>query len=192
MIKNAKYYRELAAERLNDHTYTQKCSDGFNEIWECTNDGSSIYGFSICITRFGISIVGDIGSLTLKVGSDYGMEFLAGDDVGYYIHSKLESEFRNRVDYVGAPKQLARIICLYIKDKEVRRSIYDIVLGEHNSYDGEHGFNMVCNSLNDEIGGEVYDHFYKLQQPSEEIMWRLYAANHAAKEILAHGPNVKC
>ncbi|MCE6982871.1 hypothetical protein EI534_37090, partial [Pseudomonas frederiksbergensis] len=54
------------------------------------------YAFDILITRFGIAIVGDIDGLTFSVGLSYGIEFLAGNDIGYYIHSKLEGHCRER------------------------------------------------------------------------------------------------
>jgi len=83
-------------EVLKDHEYTclvehrvgDKASDFM--IWRCQKPGTSIYGFDIVITKFGIAVMGDIDGLTFRVGSNYGIGFLAGDDVDYYIHSKLE------------------------------------------------------------------------------------------------------
>lgn len=48
------------------------------------------------MTRFGIATVGDIDGLTFSVGLSYGIEFLAGDDIVYYIHSKLERNCQER------------------------------------------------------------------------------------------------
>lgn len=83
---------EEAKKTLEGHEFKQLASwgGGGSEVWECSRPGSSIYAFTICITRMGIAILGDIDGLTFHVGSNYGMAFLAGDDVSYYIHSKLE------------------------------------------------------------------------------------------------------
>jgi hypothetical protein len=82
---------DRAANILATHTYTRLTPLGsIGEIWRCKRPDSTCYGFDIMITRFGIAVVGDIGGLTFNVGATYGTGFLAGDDVDYYIHSKLE------------------------------------------------------------------------------------------------------
>ncbi|WP_369991351.1 hypothetical protein [Pseudomonas xanthosomatis] len=60
------------------------------KTWRCKAPGTTCYAFDILITRFGIATVGDIDGLTFRVGLSYGIEFLAGNDIGYYIHSKRE------------------------------------------------------------------------------------------------------
>lgn len=64
-----------------------------SEIWHCGKNGSSYYAFDICIMPMGIAVCGDIGELTFNV-YDRGIDFLAGKDVGYYIHSKLSHHCR--------------------------------------------------------------------------------------------------
>lgn len=85
-------YKARAAENLENHVYTQLVAGGTVEAWRCKDPRSTFYAFDIIITRFGIAIVGDIENMTFTVGSMYGMEFLAKDDVQYYIHSKLDSK----------------------------------------------------------------------------------------------------
>lgn len=88
--------RERAAECLKDHEYTVLADTDQLKVWRCKAPGTTCYAFDILITRFGIATVGDIDGLTFNVGLSYGIEFLAGDDIGYYIHSKLEEHCRER------------------------------------------------------------------------------------------------
>ncbi|MCC3698803.1 hypothetical protein [Pseudomonas phage PseuP_222] len=88
--------RERAAECLKDHQYTVLADTEQLKAWRCKAPGTNCYAFDILITRFGIATVGDIDGLTFSVGLSYGIEFLAGDDIGYYIHSKLERNCQER------------------------------------------------------------------------------------------------
>ena len=88
--------RERSAECLKGHEYTVLADTDQLTVWRCKAPGTSCYAFDIMITRFGIAIVGDINGLTFNVGLTYGIEFLAGNDIGYYIHSKLEEHCRER------------------------------------------------------------------------------------------------
>lgn len=56
------------------------------KAWRCKAPGTTCYASDILITRFGIVIAGDINGLTFSVGLSCGTEFLAGDDISYYIH----------------------------------------------------------------------------------------------------------
>ena len=88
--------RERAAECLKDHEYTVLADTDQLKAWRCKAPRTTSYAFDILITRFGIATMGDIDGLTFNVGLSYGIEFLAGDDIGYYIHSKLEEHCRER------------------------------------------------------------------------------------------------
>lgn len=88
--------RERAAECLENHQYTVLADTDQLKAWRCKAPSTTCYAFDILITRFGIAIVGDINGLTFNVGLSYGIEFLAGDDIGYYIHSKLERHCQER------------------------------------------------------------------------------------------------
>ncbi len=88
--------RERAAECLEDHEYTVLADTDQLKAWRCKAPRTICYAFDILITRFGVAVVGDIDGLTFSVGLSYGIEFLAGDDIGYYIHSKLERHCQER------------------------------------------------------------------------------------------------
>lgn len=86
-------YKEEALRRLEGFVFAPLTPDdqaGTLDAWRCQKPGTSSYAFDILITRFGISVQGDIQNISFRVGLSYGMPFLAGDDVAYYIHSKLE------------------------------------------------------------------------------------------------------
>ncbi|KQQ60103.1 hypothetical protein ASF84_05170 [Pseudomonas sp. Leaf127] len=84
------------AEDLAQHQYTQLVNENGVEAWRCARPGSSIYGFDICVTRFGMSVMGDIGSLVFGVGSSYGINFLRHNSDGY-LHGKLDGDCKRKV-----------------------------------------------------------------------------------------------
>lgn len=84
------------AEDLEKHQYTQLVNENGVEVWRCAQPGTSCYGFDICVTRFGISMMGDIGSLVFHVGSSYGINFLRHQSDGY-LHEKLDSDCKRQV-----------------------------------------------------------------------------------------------
>ncbi len=114
---------QSAAKTLAQHVYTPLAVNTDCQVWRCARPGSSAYAFDIMMTRYGISIVGDIDGLTFSVGLGYGMQFLAGDDVDYYIHSKLEQNCKERElnedqlrEYVLCG--IAKLICDHVSDEE--------------------------------------------------------------------------
>lgn len=86
--------KEQAIKTMAEHEFTCLVENRTIETWRCQKPGTSIYAFDIIITRFGIAVVGDIDAMTFLVGSSYGLPFLAGDSVSYYIHSKLDHQSR--------------------------------------------------------------------------------------------------
>lgn len=88
--------RAEAAEYLKNHQYRPLVDADDVKVWRCQQPGTSAYAFDIMLTRYGIAVVGDIANLTFGVGLGYGLEFLAGDDVGYYIHSKLDEKCKTK------------------------------------------------------------------------------------------------
>lgn len=91
-------HRDHAKHALKNHKYTCLSRGETHELWRCAEPGSSTYAFDITMTRYGIAIMGDISGLVFRVGMDYGMGFLAGTDVEYYIHSKLEHKHFDEVE----------------------------------------------------------------------------------------------
>ncbi|MCE4073506.1 MULTISPECIES: hypothetical protein [Pseudomonas] len=88
--------RTEAAEYLKNHQYRALVDNDDVKVWRCKQPNTNAYAFDIMLTRFGIAVVGDIANLTFGVGLAYGLEFLAGNDVGYYIHSKLDEKCKTR------------------------------------------------------------------------------------------------
>lgn len=107
-----------AASILKNHQFRALVDNDDVKVWRCERPGTSAYAFDIMLTRYGIAVVGDIANLTFSVGLGYGLEFLAGDDVGYYIHSKLDEKCKTR-DFDKAAFRGALIdgICQRISDE---------------------------------------------------------------------------
>ena len=66
------------------------------QAWRCGRADSGHYAFEIIISQSGIYLNGDIGPLSWRVSRNIG--FLAGSDIDYYIHSKLEHDFLNQTE----------------------------------------------------------------------------------------------
>lgn len=120
MIKD-KFAAELAqaAENVANHTPVLVCKKNENEVWRCTNNGSSHYGFDLVISRFGIAMYGDVDSLVFGVGYTYGIDFLARESVCGYMISKLESEYREKreLDEDSLRKVLTEAGCQLLEEK---------------------------------------------------------------------------
>ena len=71
-----------------------KHSAGDYTIYHCHKPGTSTYSFEIILGKMGIYVGGDISSLSYRVAR--GIEFLAGKDVDYYQHSKLEHIYMDK------------------------------------------------------------------------------------------------
>lgn len=79
---------------MKDHQFTCLASSERIEAWRCSKPGCSAYAFDILITWYGIAVIGDIDNMTFRVGSSYGLEFLAADRVDNYMIGKLSDESR--------------------------------------------------------------------------------------------------
>lgn len=146
MIKE-KFAAELAqaAENVANHTVELVSGVGkygTNEIWRCTKNGSSMYGFDLVISRFGIAMYGDVASLVFGVGSQYGIEFLARSAVCGYMISKLEPEYREKreLDEDSLRQVLVEAGCRLLEEKFVPYI-------DENSEDGDNV------ELSDWVGG---------------------------------------
>jgi len=110
--------RAEAAEYLKNHQYRPLVDADDVKVWRCQQPGTSAYAFDIMLTRYGIAVVGDIANLTFGVGLSYGLDFLSGDDVGYYIHSKLDEKCKTReFDEAAFRGALVTGICQRIADE---------------------------------------------------------------------------
>lgn len=70
---------------------------GDYKSYYCHRPNTNTYAFEITIGKMGIYLGGDIDSLVFRVSRD--LSFLAGNDVDYYIHSKLEHIFLDQRDF---------------------------------------------------------------------------------------------
>ncbi len=100
------------AEWLKDHQYTCLADANGVEVWRCQKPGTVHLAFDICITRFGISMFGDIDSLVFRVGASYGLGFLARKPDGYMIE-KLDSRYRaeREFDQPGFLDRIVEAVC---------------------------------------------------------------------------------
>ena len=72
----------------------EKFVAGDYTIYHCHKPGTSTYSFEIILGKMGIYVGGDIDSISYRVAR--GIEFLAGDDIDYYQHSKLEHVYYDK------------------------------------------------------------------------------------------------
>ncbi|QNJ57376.1 hypothetical protein Dolphis_70 [Pseudomonas phage Dolphis] len=100
------------AEWMKDHQYTQLVNANGVEVWRCEKPDTIHLAFDICVTRFGMSIAGDIGSLVFRVGSSYGINFLRHQSDGY-LYEKLEEAYRKdrEFDADGFMERIVWAIC---------------------------------------------------------------------------------
>jgi hypothetical protein len=118
--------RADAAEPLKSHVYTALVDQDNVQVWRCARPDSNCHGFDIMITRFGIAVVGDIANLTFTVGASYGIEFLAGKDISYYIHSKLDEKCRTKeFDEAAFRDAIVNGVCERIVDNSQTDEAYD-------------------------------------------------------------------
>lgn len=88
---------EQVTEIQKNFVYDEfKIGDDYT-IYHCHKPGTNVYSFEIVLGKLGIYVGGDIDALTFKVSR--GLDFLAGNDISYYIRSKLEHEFYSKVEF---------------------------------------------------------------------------------------------
>lgn len=95
MTQQYKPTPESCAELIKDHQYTLLAKTDSLEAWRAQKPGSHAYAFDLVMTRYGIAMYGDGGSLVWGVGASYGLKFLAnyGDDDDYVL-AKLDQRCR--------------------------------------------------------------------------------------------------
>lgn len=89
------------ASDLAHHQYTQLVNESGVEAWRCKEPGNIFYAFDICVTRFGMSVMGDIGALVFHVGASYGINFLRHQSDGY-LYEKLDGDCKREVIHFDA------------------------------------------------------------------------------------------
>ena len=89
------------ASDLAHHQYTQLVNENGVEVWRCKEPGNIFYAFDICVTRFGMSVMGDIGALVFHVGASYGINLLRHQSDGY-LCEKLDGDCKREVIHFDA------------------------------------------------------------------------------------------
>lgn len=89
----------MVCNRLKYHEYNLITKDDGCEIWRCMRPGTTMYWFDIVCMTHHIICVGDIQPNLIFEHAHGGVSFIAGDDVDYYIHSKLAQEYREQKDF---------------------------------------------------------------------------------------------
>ena len=212
-------YQDDALDILKDFVFTPLTTDeqaATLDVWRGQNrSGSSAYAFDILISRFGIAVVGDVENLTFRVGISYGMPFLAGKDVSYYVHSKLDAsckkkEFDKRSFMRGVVDRIDRSLeqsfdyyPSYKEDDPDRRgkmqnwlesldappvsSEHLSLLREADKVEDLHQARSFFYETPGDIMGDPSD-YPSISKPDEGLMSELYLINEAARRIVALAP----
>jgi hypothetical protein len=148
------------------------------EVWRCKQPGTTNYAFDIMMTRFGIAVMGDIDNLTWTVGHSYGMPFLAGKDVTYYIHTKLD-QCHKEVEFCE-PKfkqAITNSMCRLIVEQASSEDIADddfppfLLQGHDDELVGDSCFNALKDYVHDKSStyGDDWDTRYDLLREADNI-----------------------
>lgn len=206
---------EQCADWIKDHQYILLLKTNSIEAWRCQKPGSSSYAFDLTMSRYGMAMYGDTGSLVFKVGASYGLEFLAKDD-GDYVFNKLDQSNRETdLDEAYLLDIVYRAIVDLLAERDLElpewlpstMPMADRVLQlcewliDHQTSE----FAALCVALREATDLEVKstsaayvwlcdhqellelpdDMDYSLGKPTNAVMQRIYMLRHAAKQILA-------
>lgn len=106
-------------EIQKDFVY-DKYEAGPYTIYDCHKHGTNVYSFEMILGRRGIYMGGDIHGLTFRVAR--GLEFLAGNDINYYIYSKLEQFNRDEreIDEDLVNEAVKEFLLQALEDEEIK------------------------------------------------------------------------
>lgn len=168
-------------EKIQENfTYTEI----YPNHWVCKAPDTHTYCFEIVVGKFQIYMGGDIDALVFRVGADYGIGFLAGDDINYYIYSKLDHVYQNQTDvdndavkdYLDGLELGVDSACEMTNDYD-KSSFEDFKEEILHSDNLNEIYSIIYNS--DYYDGEMPD----IETPKYCILFGLYMINHAAKMI---------
>jgi len=161
MVTKEDGIRERVIEIQQEFTYTQKVKQDGIEVYECREPGTSVYFFELVITKHSIYMSGDISSLLWKHVGSRGIAFLAGDDIHYYIHSKLDSAYRDK-------KEL---------DKEAVEEI-----SKSRKEDGYEELSEECVKALRELGcNDIEQAYALLYDETGEVEWNITQVPHSVR-----------
>lgn len=166
-----------AIEIQKDFKYN-KISEGRIEAWCCKKPGTSVYSFEIITGTNGIYLNGDIGCLVWNYKNN--IKFLTGQDIDYYIYSKLDSRFKGRE---LCPDKLKSQVHEWLDD--------EIIDHEQAKEFYECGCLTEAQNLIAEIMG-FCDYDISISKPDYNIMFSMYMACYAARVIVGveNGQNI--
>jgi hypothetical protein len=87
--------KRLWSRALRDQenfNYVCLCLNEQVKVYECSSSDSRIHSFYLIQTPAGVSVIGDIGSLSFP---HQRLDLLLGTDIDYYVTSKIGPEYRH-------------------------------------------------------------------------------------------------
>ena len=170
--------RVVEIQREFVYENTIRAVNGY-DVYYCHKPDTCIYSFEMVCTPRAIYIHGDIDCLVWNVGRD--ISFLSGDDIDYYIHSKLTHDFRSQRDFdeEGLKEHLQDLV----NEKELSHTDMNLLLSDLK---GETSLDVVYETIHRYNCGivEDVDFYHIISKPSESIMFRLYMSCYAARQIV--------
>lgn len=167
--------------------------------WYCHKPGTGVYNFELIFGMRGIYINGDIDSLVFSVAR--GLGFLAGDDIDYYIHSKLDEAYREQyeIDPVAMEQWVMATVIEFLEEEKPEfqppsfasaREAIDCYIKNSTDSDREEGLEQILDVRSREDFRAVlhahnlveYEYPY-VERPSYSIRFPLYMACYAARRI---------
>lgn len=164
---------KIAEERLRDHEYKLLVNDNGVEVWSCKRPDSICYAFNIVMFPMGICMAGDTGELVFDVAR--GLGFLAGDDVEYYIHSKLSQDCRQtEYDEESIKESVTDNIIESILDDGIKGEIETDVLNKIQVDIKEFNFSELKEYIEElyfetDTSEDYHDFFYELNEFLEKV-----------------------
>jgi len=169
--------RKQAIDAQEGFEYINKCG---TQIWECGKPGTNIYRFEIVVGSYGIYMSGDIDSLVWSRMGRRGISFLAGDDVEYYIYSKLDPVYTDMVELDEDAVQ--RVIDTW---EEQYGEPIDPYLAEDLNHIRAHPDSSSVNRVASLIYEATGDFEVCITKPKHSVMFSLHMACLAARRICA-------
>ncbi len=204
-------FAKNAADWLKDHQYACLADANGVEVWRCKKPDSIHLAFDICITRFGMTMFGDTGSLVFNADSSYGLPFLARNPDGYMIE-KLDERYRSEREFdqdafesIVFEAIIERLredlpdghdqpecttlagLAEWIEEQGFESDLAELVDVAHEALFIDENEVRVFDWLreNEEALGLSDTWELRTDKPSESLMRRLHYISHAARQILA-------
>lgn len=167
---NEKIWKDC--ERIQkEFVYDKIVDENGVTVYHCHKPGTNVYSFDIVITQRSIFVNGDIDCLVWDFKNS--LEFLAGNDIDYYIYQKLANIFHDQLEL----------------DVEARDNLVDEMLKE-DLIDNKQAVDLKQYGDLQEASMELYQacgHFHEygnITKPAFRVVFPMYMACYAARKIL--------